>query len=325
MKQSFELEFEFMEKWGRFAKPEYLQIFLYTYMLYRKNNSVPSISEVAESLEKSERTVKNAFEYWSTTGLLVKTENSVIFTMDEKSKKKAETKIALGSKPSYTQKEIDAAASVNHEIDFLFKSAEKSLGRLLSDSDMQMLYSFVDWLGMPAEVVSMMVQYLVSIGKTGKKYMETVAMEWADQGIFTFELAEERIAMLEKRQSEEFKVRGILGIYDRALSQTEKKYITLWIDEYKMPEELIRVAYDKTVLACGKLSWAYMNKILKDWADKGIRTEAQIQESDELYFIKNGFKTEKKKKSKFNNYTDANKNKNDEFFDQVLKNMLDEE
>ena len=40
MKQSFELEFEFMEKWGRFAKPEYLQIFLYTYMLYRKNNSV---------------------------------------------------------------------------------------------------------------------------------------------------------------------------------------------------------------------------------------------------------------------------------------------
>ena len=38
------------------------------------------------------------------------------------------------------------------------------------------------------------------------------------------------------------------------------------------PEELIRLAYDRTVEATGKVSFAYIDKILAAWAAKGITT-----------------------------------------------------
>lgn len=60
-----------------------------------------------------------------------------------------------------------------------------------------------------------------------------------------------------------------------------------------------------------------------DWHDsEGEKVKSWKQKV--ISWEKNSFKTENKK-SKFNNYTDANQGENDEFFQKVLKNMLGEE
>ena len=154
-------------------------------------------------------------------------------------------------RPSYTQSEIDAAATVNEQIDYMFKQAETTLGRLLSSNDLELLYSFVDWLGLPVEVVTMLLSYAAKLGKTDKRYLETLAIDWSEREINTYEAAESFIKEMEEIHSNERRIRSLLGIYDRALSQTEKKYIKLWTEK-KISPKLISEAYDRTINATGK-------------------------------------------------------------------------
>ncbi len=332
MNNSFEVKFDFMENWGRFAKGEYLQIYLYILYIWEKDKKILSASELAKKLDKDYAVVENAIEFWITAGVLSKNGRGYNISTEENEKttpniKSAGTsKSGLRERPAYTSAEIDAVAAKNKAVDTLFRQAEEILGRILSPSDFELIYSFVDWLGLPVEVVIMLLRYAASRGKTAKRYLETVAIDWADKGIDNFESAEEYIREIELKLSNEGKIRGILGIYDRALSQTEKKYIKSWTFEKNIPSELVAEAYDRTVSATGKLSWAYMNKILLSWSEEGLKTVDEVREKETLFKMKSAPTKVKTsgKKSKFNNYEDTNKPDYSNFAEQILKDMLGE-
>ncbi|MBE7022876.1 MAG: DnaD domain protein [Ruminococcaceae bacterium] len=338
MSKAFELEFSFVEKWGRLASAEDFRIYIYILSCFRKNGKILKEEEIAKKLRISPDAVADAIDFWITAEVLEKDGCGYCFPdMDSSSKivdlekpkkgsKKSQTSERLRTRPSYASAEIDAAASVNDSVDYLFKQAEIILDKILSPSDFEMIYSFVDWLGLPVEVVIMLLQFGARQGKTGKRYLETVAIDWADKGIDTYESAEEYIREIELKLSNEGKVRGILGIYDRALTQTEKKYIGLWVGEKKISPELIAAAYDRTVAATGKLSWAYMNKILESWKEQCFETVEQVRANEEMFKIKNSptKKKENGKKSKFNNYEDTNKPDYSNFAEEILSDMLEE-
>ena len=44
--------------------------------------------------------------------------------------------------------------------------------------------------------------------------------------------------------------------------------------------EAVALAYDKTVLKCHELKWAYCNGILKKWNEAGLHTVEEIQAGD---------------------------------------------
>lgn len=329
MGKGFELEFSFVEKWGRLASAEYFQIYIYALSCFKKNGKVLSVGDISKKLHISREAVLDAIDFWVTAEVLEGEGEDYTFPGEnQQTQKKSKSSAAsrLRTRPSYTAAEIDATASVNESVDYLFKQAEVILGKLLSPSDFEMLYSFVDWLGLPVEVVIMLLQFGASQGKTGKRYLETVAIDWADKGINTYESAEEYIREIELRMSNEGKVRGILGIYDRALTATEKKYISAWVTEKNYSAELISEAYDRTVAATGKLSWAYMNKILQSWQEQGLENVDKVKASEEMFKIKNSPTKAKPagKKSKFNNYEDTNKPDYSNFAEEILRDMLGE-
>lgn len=335
MSDGFEIKFDFVERWGRVAKPEYLQVYIYLLCCMKKSGCTLSIAETAKRLHVSEDSVTAAMDFWITAGVLEDDGNGGYrFPAEDGAKKKtrrsADKSGRLRTRPSYDAAEIDAAASVNGDVDYMFRQAEKILGRLLSPSDFEMLYSFVDWLGLPVEVVIMLLNFAAGQGKTTKRYLETVAIDWADRGIDTYESAEEYIKEIEVKMSNEGKIRGVLGIYDRALTQTEKKYIKAWTYEKDIPLPLIREAYDRTVAATGKLSWAYMNKILMSWCEEGIKTVEEVAEREALHKLKSGAVRErsmpaKKKPRGINNYEDTNRPDYSDYAEKILKDMLDEE
>jgi len=328
MSDGFEIKYEFVEKWASFANPEHFRIYVYILMRYKKDGIYLSKEEIAIALRIGTDLIEEALGFWAAVGYISYQDGSYTFLENKKdlTRKTSTRKAHLRMRPSYTQSEIDAAATVNEQIDYMFKQAEKILEKILSPSDYEMLYSFVDWLGLPVEVVIMLLQFGARQGKTGKRYLETVAIDWADKGIDTYESAEEYIREIELKLSNEGKVRGILGIYDRALTQTEKKYIGLWVGEKKISPELIAAAYDRTVAATGKLSWAYMNKILESWKEQCFETVEQVRANEEMFKIKNSptKKKENGKKSKFNNYEDTNKPDYSNFAEEILSDMLEE-
>ena len=330
MSKGFELEFSFVEKWGRLAKAEYLQVYIYALSNFKKSGKVMSAADISKKLHIEIEAVLEAIDFWVTAEVLKECGDGYCFPKEEDGKPQSTKGLSvaarLRTRPSYDSAEIDAATSVNGNIDYLFKQAEKILEKLLSPSDFEMIYSFVDWLGLPVEVVIMLLRFAKGQGKVGKRYLETVAIDWADKGINTYESAEEYIKEIELKLSNEGKIRGVLGIYDRALTQTEKKYISLWTFEKNVPIPMITEAYDRTVAATGKLSWAYMNKIIMSWLDEGLESVEQIREHETLFKLKNSPVRERSggKKSKFNNYEDTNKPDYSDFAEKILEDMLGE-
>lgn len=330
MSDGFELEYDFVERWGRLSSPENFRIYIYLFMRYQKDGSVLSAEEAAAKLRIKPQDIKDALEFWETAGCITLCENSYKFANCKKSssaesKKNATKKAHLRMRPSYTQEEIDGAATANEKIDFMFKEAERILGRFLSTNDLELLYSFTDWLGLPVEVVVMLLNYAAKLGKTDKRYLETLACDWADKEINSFEAAEIHIKELEELHSNERNIRSVLGIYDRALTQTEKKYIKLWTADSRINSEMISEAYERTVNLTGKLSWAYMNKILSSWAEAGVTNLSEIKANEELFKIKQApTKKRTTQKSKFNNFGDTNKTDYSKYAEELLKDMLDE-
>ena len=328
------ISYDFIDKYVRFAKPEYLQVYLYAKYRAEKDGAFPSAEDVAAALDIKPARVEFIFEYWASRGEIAATddgyeiigEDFAIENKPEKKQQRSTIQKIRSTRPSYSQDEINAVASASKQVSGLFYQAETILNKVLTASEMEMLFSFNDWLGLPVEVILMLLSYAQRKGKTSKRYLETVAIDWAERGIVTFEAAEEYVTQLEAADSTERQIRSILGIYDRALTQTEKKYIKIWIEEFNSPTELISLAYDRTVLNTGKMSPGYMNKMLEDWHNKGITTVDGVKELDEEFYRTSGAKSYDKKpsvKSKFNNYEDGNERDYSDLDEKILDMMLE--
>lgn len=322
----FSISYEFAEKYVRFAKPECVQLYIYLKYIVHKDGNFPQPEELAAALDISASKVKFILDFWVSCGELLKDGTDYRFPNGSGStekqtpakKRTAEPKSGRVSRPSYSMAEINAAAAANSSISGLFYQAETVLNKILTPSDMEMLYSFVDWLGLPVEVITMLLSYASKRGKTGRRYLETLAIDWSERGIDTFEAAEAHVRTLETADSAERKIRSILGIYDRALTSYEKKFINLWCGDARINTDLISLAYDRTIKHTGKLSWAYMDKILQSWAESGYSTEEDVTSNDKPPVQKKPVKH-----SGIANYEDTNKINYAELEKQLM-DMIDE-
>ncbi len=70
-----------------------------------------------------------------------------------------------------------------------------------------------------------------------------------------------------------------LQLGDRYPAPSEEKYLLSW-QEMGFAPEAVALAYDKTMLKCHELKWAYCNGILKRWHEAGLHTAEEIQAGD---------------------------------------------
>ena len=161
------------------------------------------------------------------------------------------------------------------------------LGKILSGNELKIFYGIYDYLGLPAEVIVLLVNHCIE--KQAARYgegrkptvrmIEREAYAWARREIFSLEMAEEYLKHLAKISDMTEKVKEVLRIGNRALSPTEEKYIASWL-EMGFDADALEIAYDRTVIKTGELTWAYMNSIVKSWNSKGLRTAADILSND---------------------------------------------
>ena len=98
-----------------------------------------------------------------------------------------------------------------------------------------------------------------------------------NDGIETAAQAESYIKELQTGRSYEYKVRSAFGIYDRALTAKEKKFVSEW-QAAGFDAPLLTAAYDRSVEAIGKLSFSYINQILLSWKERGVTTPEQAEQ-----------------------------------------------
>lgn len=193
--------------------------------------------------------------------------------------------------PQYSRKDIADALEREPEFCGLYREVERLLGRGLSDADLETLYTIYDGLALPTEVVLLLVTYVVhrvrqQSGKPGAvprmSQIRTEAFRWKRRGIDNAEAADGYIRAQQQVESREWAILSAVGVAEpRPAVEKERAFIESWV-ELGISDELIAMAYERTIYSKGKMNWPYVNKILMAWHQAGWRTPEQVKAGDKL-------------------------------------------
>ena len=193
--------------------------------------------------------------------------------------------VVLGERPRYTEEDVLGA---QQDMDFLSlrRELERILGKTLTTEELKILLGMMRYLGMPTDVIFMLVCYCRDRARQKGRLrlptlhsIEKAAYIWAEQGIDTVEEAAAFIQRQNLKDTKVEKLKAILQIRGRSLTQGEDKYANAWL-EMGFSEDALSLAYERTCLNTGGLNWAYMNKILQRWHEAGCHTAQQVKEGD---------------------------------------------
>ena len=195
--------------------------------------------------------------------------------------------IAPGERPNYSENDVMDAMDGSASFRGLYGEVQRLLGRSLNVEELKILLGFVRYLGLPADVITMLICYCKerarergSLRNPSLRTIEKEAYAWAERGIDTMEEAAAFIQAQNLRNSRVRKLMDILQIRGRKLTSAEERYAGSWL-EMGFDEEAVSIAYERTCLNTGGLNWNYMNKILQRWHEKGLHDAEAIRSGDQ--------------------------------------------
>ena len=278
----------FVDKYMCEANGSFIKVYLY--LLRHSSRPDLEISDIANGLNLLESDVIRAFKYWSKRNLISFTQHSERdFDIEfVECQEDLETEITPPEKPvvrhssvptgvNYTKADITTYMRNNDGIKHMFLISEQLLSKTLTETDRRILFGFYDYLGMPIEVIFTLLEYCISIGKTNMRYIEKVAYSWADKGINTLAKAslyvkeENEVNNTFKRFKIMFKITG------REFTPSEEAFIKDWVYNHKFSDEMIAQAYEKAVANTGKISFKYMDAVLKNTSSAPVYSQSAKQ------------------------------------------------
>lgn len=330
----------FIDEYMKTANDAQIKIYLYlTRMMSARLTT--SVSEIADIFNYTEKDVLRALKYWEKNRLLTLDYDEAknlkgIHLLDLNASavlpvhnNTASTPICIvpissksGSsdeempeedpyeKPSYTLDQIKAFKSDEAASRLLFIT-EQYLKKTLSATEMKSILFISDKLGFSEDLIDYLIQYCVDRGKKDLRYIEKVAINWAQEGISTPKQAARYVHKYDKVVYDIMKALG----KSSTPTQTEVTYITRWTKEFSFESDVISAACEKTVLATDNHRFEYADSILSSWYKAGVHHKSDIQLVEE-----NFHKNKAAKISSNNKFNQFRQNQYD--FDMLEKELL---
>lgn len=191
-----------------------------------------------------------------------------------------------GQRPNYSETDVIRAMDTSAGFRSLYGEVQRLMGRNLNTEELKILLGFTNYLGLPGDVISVLVCYCKerarrkgSLRNPSLRTIEKEAYAWAERGIDTMEEAAAFIQAQNLRDSRMGRLMQTLQIRGRSLTPGEEKYAQQWLD-MGFREDALAMAYERTCLNTGGLSWAYMHKILTRWHEAGLHTAEEVKNGD---------------------------------------------
>ncbi len=190
-------------------------------------------------------------------------------------------------RPVYQRSDVAERLEGSGQFRSLVRAVEEKLGKRLTTADIAVLLGLSDYLGLPADVIFLLVSHCAERVRSrygegrrpGMKQIEKEGYAWARMGIDSQEAAAAYLRTYARRQEDLPRYMRALGLGDRAPVPSEERYLLAW-QEMGFSPEAVALACDKTVLKCHELKWAYCNGILKRWHEAGLHTVEEIEAGD---------------------------------------------
>ena len=307
----------FIDQYMPKANGEFVKVYLYLLRATGSGAGIATISEIADHFSNTEADIVRALNYWASEDILqvqtgadgqinginlcslavsgiqaaqsniqsavadnaaqnnstsnIQMQDSVV----EKLKSQATDKPAPSQK-EYTLDEIKEFRK-NPDISELFFIIETYLKHTLSSTDTNMVLYWLDELHFSTDLVEYLVEYCITKGHSSLRYMNKVALGWADAGIKTVDQAKDDAAAHSQIY---YTVMKALGITGRNLVDSEVSLINKWVGEYGFDIELVKAACSKTISAIQKPSFEYTDSILANWRKKDVHTLKDVEVLD---------------------------------------------
>lgn len=290
----------------KIATESQLKVLLYILRNSDAENSVESISK-AVSVHPDE--VKNAVDFWVERGLVASTSDSLTFTQNTESVQKSiavndETEplkkpraISRSQKPDHAF--VSRRLSESKELSQLMEEAQLALSKPLSSGDTATLVMLHDTDGLPCDVLVLLINYCVSIGKGNMRAIERMGTQWGAEGIYTLQLAEEKIIRLSQSDNAWARVSKLFGLKNiGSPTKAQLNFADCWCNDWKFSDDMLLEAYERCVNTKGEYNIKYINAILSKWHSSSIFNLDDLKLADES--------TSKSKKSKKNDTSSLN-------------------
>ena len=325
----------FIDKYMADANGEFVKVYLFLLRCMGSSASSDcSISAIADHFNYTEKDILRALKYWEKVGVislelneknqltalcfkdltggvqLSKVQDEEVITLapapvaEEAPAPKASKskKAATSKKREYTLDEIKEFHN-NHEVSELLFIIETYLRHPLNSTEMNTVFFWYDGLKFSGELIEYLVEYCITNGHSSLRYMDKVALGWAENGIDTIEKAKEQVAIRSKAYYSIMKAFGISG---RNLAESEMTFVNKWSKEYAFDIEIIQEACKRTISATQKPSFEYADSILTNWHNSNVHTLKDIEALDEAFSKSKRpaapTQTATVKRNKFNNF-----------------------
>ena len=292
----FAVPSDIVDKHIRLANGHQLKVLLW---ILRNTPDNPDLNEMCKALKITKDDATDYLQYWVENGILSGNDNtytepanksttsaeseSTIKTNDDSNvdKKMINTEAVVPSKPSSA--EILTRLEESPEIGHLFNEAQMKMGKTIGYDGQCTLLLIHDHYGLPTEVIFMMIDYCVSIGKTNYSYIQAVGKDWGLREIDTIDKAAEQIEALRNTQTLWTEFSKAAGITNTRPTTKQMDIVRRWSEEFKYKVDIILMAYEAMVENTGKFNLNYMNKVLTNWYQKGYKTHEDIENGEKEF------------------------------------------
>ena len=168
----------------------------------------------------------------------------------------------------------------NDDFSMLLFVIQTYLGKTLSQPEVNAIVYFYDTLHFPADLIEYLIEYCVSKGKTSIRYIEKIALSWADEGINTVEAAKDEVS---NHNEAVYGVMKAFGLNNREPGQVEKQLISKWTDVFCFETDMIIEACNRTMKATHQPSFEYADTILTRWHNSHVHHLKDISVLDDAY------------------------------------------
>ena len=201
--------------------------------------------------------------------------------------------------PRYTSAELADLLEARKDVNDFLRECQNVWGEMFNTHQTNTILGFVDYLGLEWDYILALLAFGVrEQDKRGVKrslrYVEKMAFDFYDEGITDLPALQEKICSLEKTAEVEGSLRRMFGMGERALTPTEKKKFSTWLYEYQYDLDIITRAFEVTVDAKGSPNLKYMDAVLANWNRDGLRTLADIENSEASFQARKAEKAGKK-------------------------------
>lgn len=302
----------FIDQYMKEANDAQVKVYLFLVRMLQANAAF-GISDIADMFNHTEKDIMRALRYWEKcgvlslsfgpdksllgirllelqpktqpqTGTMIPDTVSPAGLPQEESASVTEVShqtlapVSPFDKPAYTLDELKSFQQKENTAQLIFV-AEQYLGRTLSPADMKSILFFTDRLHFSDDLIDYLLQYCVERGKKDFRYIEKVAIGWAEANVTTPAEAESHASRYDKNV---YSIMNALG-KTNAPAKNEIAYIRRWTTEFGFETDVILEACGRTVLATDRHRFAYADSILASWHKAGVHHVSDIAALDSSY------------------------------------------